>query len=277
MTKCAELLNRTVEVDFVDINVGCPIDLVYKKGGGCALMNRSAKFQQIVRCMNQVLDVPLTVKIRTGVQERVNLAHQLLPKLRDWGAALVTLHGRSREQRYTKLADWQYIEQCVTAASPMPLFGNGDILSYEDTNRALQTGVAGVMIARGALLKPWLFTEIKEQRHWDISSSERLDILRDFTHYGLEHWGSDTQGVEKTRRFLLEWLSFLCRYVPVGLLERLPQRINERPPYYLGRDYLETLMASQKAADWVRISEMLLGPVPPNFVFLPKHKANAYK
>nr|XP_011748719.1 tRNA-dihydrouridine(47) synthase [NAD(P)(+)]-like [Macaca nemestrina] len=228
-------------------------------------------------CLCAVLDVPLTVKIRTGVQERVNLAHRLLPELRDWGVALVTLHGRSREQRYTKLADWQYIEECVKAASPMPLFGNGDILSFEDANRAMQTGVAGIMIARGALLKPWLFTEIKEQRHWDISSSERLDILQDFTNYGLEHWGSDTQGVEKTRRFLLEWLSFLCRYVPVGLLERLPQRINERPPYYLGRDYLETLMASQKAADWIRISEMLLGPVPPNFVFLPKHKANAYK
>ncbi|XP_005405814.1 PREDICTED: tRNA-dihydrouridine(47) synthase [NAD(P)(+)]-like isoform X5 [Chinchilla lanigera] len=277
MTKCAELLNRTIEVDFVDINVGCPIDLVYKKGGGCALMNRPAKFQQIVRGMSQVLDVPLTVKIRTGVQEHVNLAHRLLPELRAWGAALVTLHGRSREQRYTKLADWQYIRQCVEVASPMPLFGNGDILSYEDANRAKQTGVAGIMIARGALLKPWLFTEIKEQRHWDISSSERLDILRDFTRYGLEHWGSDTQGVEKTRRFLLEWLSFLCRYVPVGLLELLPQRINERPPYYLGRDYLETLMASQQAADWIRISEMLLGPVPPNFAFLPKHKANAYK
>ncbi|XP_070129643.1 tRNA-dihydrouridine(47) synthase [NAD(P)(+)]-like isoform X4 [Equus caballus] len=277
MTKCAELLNRTVDVDFVDINVGCPIDLVYKKGGGCALMQRSGKFQQIVRGMSQVLDVPLTVKLRTGVQERTPLAHRLLPELRTWGAALVTLHGRSREQRYTKLADWRYIEQCVAAASPMPLFGNGDILSYEDANRAMQTGVAGVMIARGALLKPWLFTEIKEQRHWDISASERLDILRDFTHYGLEHWGSDTQGVERTRRFLLEWLSFLCRYVPVGLLERLPQRLNERPPYFLGRDYLETLLASQRAADWIRISEMLLGPVPRDFVFLPKHKANAYK
>ncbi|XP_074421827.1 tRNA-dihydrouridine(47) synthase [NAD(P)(+)]-like isoform X2 [Larus michahellis] len=240
MTKCAELLNQTIEVDFVDINVGCPIDLVYKKGGGCALMTRSNKFEQIVRGMN-------------------------------------SLHGRSREQRYTRGADWDYIAECAKIASPMPLFGNGDILSYEDADRAMKMGVSGIMIARGALIKPWLFTEIKEQRHWDISSSERFDILKDFTNYGLEHWGSDTQGVEKTRKFLLEWLSFLCRYIPVGLLEHLPQKINERPPYYVGRDYLETLMASQNVDDWIRISELLLGAVPTNFTFLPKHKANSYR
>ncbi|KAM9215396.1 tRNA-dihydrouridine(47) synthase [NAD(P)(+)]-like [Leptosomus discolor] len=277
MTKCAELLNQTIEVDFVDINVGCPIDLVYKKGGGCALMTRANKFEQIVRGMNSVLDVPLTVKIRTGVQEKINVAHKIIPKIREWGASMVTLHGRSREQRYTRSADWDYIAECAKIASPMPLFGNGDILSYEDANRAMQMGVSGVMIARGALIKPWLFTEIKEQRHWDISSSERFDILKDFTNYGLEHWGSDTQGVEKTRKFLLEWLSFLCRYIPVGLLEHLPQKINERPPYYVGRDYLETLMASQNVDDWIKISELLLGPVPASFTFLPKHKANSYR
>ncbi|XP_060771453.1 tRNA-dihydrouridine(47) synthase [NAD(P)(+)]-like [Neoarius graeffei] len=276
MTRCAELLNHNIDVDFVDINSGCPIDLVYKKGGGCGLMTRTKKFEQIVRGMNSVLDVPLTVKIRTGVQQNCNIAHKLIPELKKWGVSMITLHGRSREQRYTKLADWSYIDTCSKFATPVPLFGNGDILSYEDAMRARETGVSGIMVARGALIKPWLFTEIKEQRHWDISSSERLQILQDFTHFGLEHWGSDTQGVEKTRSFLLEWLSFTCRYIPVGLLERV-QKINERPPYYLGRDYLETLMASQHVDDWIRISEMLLGPVPKNFSFLPKHKANAYK
>ncbi|KAM9307572.1 tRNA-dihydrouridine(47) synthase [NAD(P)(+)]-like [Gastrophryne carolinensis] len=277
MTKCAEVLNTSIDVDFVDINVGCPIDLVYNKGGGCGLMTRVSKFESIVKGMNTVLDVPVTVKIRTGVQEKNNLAHKLIPQLRDWGVSMITLHGRSREQRYTRLADWDYIGQCADIADPLPLFGNGDIFSFEDANRAMATGVSGIMLARGALVKPWLFTEIKEQRHWDISSSERFSILQDYSNYGLEHWGSDTEGVEKTRRFMLEWLSFLCRYIPVGLLERLPQKINERPPYYMGRDYLETLMASQNVGDWIKISEMLLGPVPQDFTFLPKHKANSYK
>lgn len=277
MTRCAELINNNTDVDFVDINSGCPIDLVYKKGGGCGLMTRTRKFEQIIKGMNYVLDVPLTVKIRTGVQEKNNIAHKLIPEMKKWGVSMITLHGRSREQRYTKLADWDYITTCSMLASPVPLFGNGDILSYEDAMKARDTGVSGIMIARGALIKPWIFTEIKESRHWDISSGERLDILRDFTNYGLEHWGSDTRGVEKTRTFMLEWLSFMCRYIPVGLLERVPQKINERPPYYMGRNYLESLMASQNVGDWVRISEMLLGPVPKNFNFLPKHKANAYK
>lgn len=95
---------------------------------------------------------------------------------------------------------------------------------------------------------------------------------------GLEHWGTDQKGVETTRRFLLEWLSFLYRYIPVGLLEVLPQDMNQRPPSHMcGRNDLETLMLSKNSADWVKISEMLLGPVPDGFYFEAKHKANAYK
>ncbi|ELT97828.1 hypothetical protein CAPTEDRAFT_165435 [Capitella teleta] len=278
MTKTAQMLCNEIDVDFIDINCGCPIDLVYQKGEGCALMSRTGRFQHICQGMTSVMDIPLTVKIRTGIYDDKNIAHQLVPKLRDWGVSMVTLHGRSREQRYTRLADWKYIDKCSRLADPMPMFGNGDIMSFEDYNFAREnSNVAGTMIARGALIKPWIFTEIKEQRHWDISAPERLDLLREFTNCGLTHWGSDTQGVATTRRFLLEWLSFLHRYIPVGVLERVPQKINERPPSYFCRNDLETMMASSNCGDWIKISELLLGPVPDGFSFLPKHKANSYQ
>ncbi len=134
------------------------------------------------------------------------------------------------------------------------------------------------MLGRGALIKPWLPTEIKERRNWDISATERLDMLKDFTRFGLEQWGSDQQGVNRTRRFLLEWLSFLHRYIPVGILEVVPQHMNQRPPNNLcGRSDLETIMMSKNCADWIKLSEMLLGKVSDDFQFEPKHKANSYK
>ncbi|XP_041971348.1 tRNA-dihydrouridine(47) synthase [NAD(P)(+)]-like [Aricia agestis] len=279
ISKVAQLLQENTELDFIDLNLGCPIDLIYKKGGGSGMMHRLAALETSVRSASSLLSIPFTAKIRTGIYQDKKIAHNIAPKLAKWGASLITLHGRSKEARYTKMADWEYIEQCAQAAAPCPVFGNGDILSYEDyiQRRQLAPTVQGVMIGRGALVKPWVFTEIKEERLWDISSNERFDIIKKFCNYGLEHWGSDTQGVENTRRFLLEWLSFLYRYVPVGLLERPPQKINERPPTYFGRNDLETLMASGNCEDWIKISEMILGPVPDGFLFLPKHKANSYQ
>ncbi|XP_073941484.1 dihydrouridine synthase 3 [Choristoneura fumiferana] len=278
ITKVAQLLQENTDLDFIDLNLGCPIDLIYKKGGGSGMMHRLSALEASVRCASKLLSVPFTVKMRTGVYQDKKIAHTIVPKMGEWGASLITLHGRSREARYTRSADWEYIETCAQAAAPCPVFGNGDILSYEDyvQRREIAPTVKGVMIGRGALIKPWVFTEIKEQKLWDISSNERLEIIKKYANYGLEHWGSDTQGVENTRRFLLEWLSFLYRYVPVGLLERPPQKINERPPSYFGRNDLETLMASGNCLDWIKISEMLLGPVPDGFNFLPKHKTNAY-
>ncbi|KAK7072357.1 tRNA-dihydrouridine(47) synthase [NAD(P)(+)]-like protein [Halocaridina rubra] len=276
MIKCSQLLDQHTDIDFIDINMGCPIDLIFKQGGGSALMRRQTCLEHMVKGMTNVLSVPLTLKMRTAIYHDTHVAHNIITKAKLWDVSLITLHGRSKEQRYVKLADWKYINECAAVADPIPLFGNGDVLSYEDYDYHVDnSNVSGIMIGRGALIKPWVFKEIKEKKHWDISSSERFDMLKRYVQYGMEHWGSDTEGLEKTRRFLLEWLSFLHRYIPVGILDQT-QRINQRPPLYKGRDDLETLMASRSVTDWVKISEMLLGPTPPEFNFLPKHKANAY-
>ena len=233
----------------------------------------------------------------------------------------VTIHGRSRLQRYKNLANWDFIRKCATSqetqrttmstmitssqtdaddaivqtfestttaadssessAVAVPraaVIGNGDIYSFTDWNRELASGELDTcMLARGALIKPWLPQEIKEQRHWDISATERMDILKNFVKYGLEYWGSDDSGVSRCRRFLLEWQSFLHRYIPVGLLERVPHQMNERPPRFCGRNDLETLLASQDSNDWVKITEMAGLPAPSSdYKFTPKHRANAY-
>ncbi|KJE91915.1 tRNA-dihydrouridine synthase 3 [Capsaspora owczarzaki ATCC 30864] len=303
MGNAAELLSNHCELDFIDVNCGCPIDLVVERGQGSALLSRPSRLETIAKGMLQVSTVPITIKLRTGFSEDRLVAHTLIPRLANLGVSLVTLHGRTRAQRYSRLADWQYINQCAEAAPTLPVYGtcrfrnssviflpvlvpadsnsllsgNGDIMSYQEAmEHREKTKVSGLMLARGALIKPWVFTEIKESRTWDISSGERFDMLKKFVNYGLEHWGSDTRGVETTRRFLLEWQSFLCRYVPAELVEVLPQRIHERPQPFYGRNDLETLMASRNAADWLKLSEMLLGPVPGDFNFQPKHIANSY-
>ncbi|XP_014256846.1 tRNA-dihydrouridine(47) synthase [NAD(P)(+)]-like isoform X2 [Cimex lectularius] len=278
LTRCAQLVDENAKVDFVDINMGCPIDLIYRQGGGSAMLRSRSQVRSVVNGVSRVLSVPLTVKVRTGVTAKNFVSHKYMADMRQAGVSLVTVHGRSREQRFVRKADWEYIETCAKEASPMAVFGNGDILSYRDYELARERSptAQGVMIGRGALMKPWIFTEIKEKRNIDMTSSQRFEILGKFVNYGLEHWGSDTRGVEITRRFLLEWLSFLYRYIPVGILVNPPQVMNARPPYYRGRDEMETLMASGNCSDWIKISEMLLNKVPEGFTFLPKHKANAW-
>jgi tRNA-dihydrouridine synthase 3 len=298
-TRVAEVLanEESIEIDFLDMNLGCPLDLICNKGAGACMMLREKKLRGSLEGMLKVLNCPVTIKMRTGWSEKEPIAHRLQQNIQKWGIdgiGAFMLHGRSRLQRYSRLANWDYITEVGCSQSSefnqIPLIGNGDIYSFtdyeekilknvekRDENGGVNNLVPCAMLGRGALIKPWLPTEIKERRHWDISASERLDMLKEFTRFGLEHWGSDQQGVNRTRRFLLEWLSFLHRYVPVGMLEVVPQQMNQRPPQIIGRSDLETKFLSKNCADWIKISEMLLGKVPSGFEFEPKHKANSYK
>uniref|UniRef100_A0A914YTX3 tRNA-dihydrouridine(47) synthase [NAD(P)(+)] n=1 Tax=Panagrolaimus superbus TaxID=310955 RepID=A0A914YTX3_9BILA len=280
MTKAAQIITDELDVDFIDINLGCPIDVVNEKGGGCMLAQRSNKLLKVVYAMSSVMrDMPLTVKLRYGIKEGKREAHHVMKRLVETcPPAMITLHPRSKEQRYSRLAEWDYVPQCAEAiGGKVPFWVCGDVISPESYYDRLQNfPIDGVMVGRGALIKPWIFKEIEDKQLWDISATERLDICKEFVNYGLEHWGSDDTGVETTRRFMLEWLSFSHRYVPIGLLEVLPPKINARPPGYKGRNELETLLGSSKSSDWVKITEMFLGKPSEGFLFAPKHKANAY-
>jgi len=282
--RCVQALDDTIECDFIDINMGCPIDLICNKGAGSMLLEKPKRMEELVRSSNLICSVPLTFKTRMGYKDTSRVAHTFAPNIKEWGAAALTLHGRTRAQRYSREADWEYIKK-VADASSVPIIGNGDIYTYHDYVENVvknQDSIATCMIARGALVKPWIFTEIKEQRNWDISSHERFEMLKDFTRFGLEHWGSDERGVEQTRRFLLEWMSFTYRYTPIGLLEtingELPNvSMTQRPPKFVGRDDMESMLASDDASVWVDICEKLLGKAPEGWKFTPKHKSNAYK
>lgn len=285
----------------IDLNVGCPIDLVYREGAGSALMDSPPKLDKMLRGMNAVSgNTPITVKIRMGTKDKQPTAQKLVDRLvlgagndghrnTPCGVAAITLHGRSRQQRYTRSADWEYInatsalmanlnakaaelDSTINAPDERDLpnphkgstthnnvffIGNGDIYSHEHYHSHFQTPhpVSGAMLARGALIKPWLFEEITSNTnsYLDKSATERLSYIEKFCRYGLEAWGSDEIGVGQTRRFLLEWLSFSCRYVPVGLLEVLPPNIQDRPPRYRGRSELEGLLGSDDYRDWIKI------------------------
>ena len=97
-----------------------------------------------------------------------------------------------------------------------------------------------------------------------LSTHVCLYILYQYSNYGMDHWGSDTQGINTTRRFLLEWLSFTHRYVPIGVLQAndsdaLPQVMQDRPPTFVPRSELEGLLSSGNAQDWIKITAMFLG------------------
>ncbi|KAK9473872.1 uncharacterized protein V1510DRAFT_391090 [Dipodascopsis tothii] len=284
----------------INLNCGCPIDLIYRAGAGSALLDSGAKLMRILKGMNAASgEIPVTAKIRMGTRDNHPNAKKLVTRMmREGDVAAITLHGRSRQQRYTRSADWGYIGETAalvrelnverteadTAAgkesadrAPVWFVGNGDCYSWKDWWDAVDNhGVDSVMIARGALIKPWIFEEIDKRDYIDKSATERLDMIKQFAGLGLAHWGSDEYGVNTTRRFLCELLSFTHRYVPVGLLEVLPPRIQDRPPLWRGRNELETLLGSGDYRDWVKISEMFLGPAHESFNFVPKHRSNAY-
>lgn len=91
LTRCCQVLRDEADVDFIDLNLGCPIDLVYKTGAGCAMLNRLNILESVVKSATELLDIPFTVKTRTGVYMDKPLAHKIAPKFKDWGVSMLNV------------------------------------------------------------------------------------------------------------------------------------------------------------------------------------------
>ena len=144
----------------IDINMGCPVKKIAKKGGGSGLIREPDLAARIVEAVSQAVHVPVTVKTRLGWCGSDADPVTWCQQLQNAGAQLLTLHGRTREQGFKGHADWQAIAQ-VKAALTIPVIANGDINTPEDAQRCLAiTGADGVMVGRGSMGAPWLVGQI---------------------------------------------------------------------------------------------------------------------
>jgi tRNA-dihydrouridine synthase 3 len=200
---------------FVDLNCGCPIDEITRRGLGSSLLRKPGRLGRLVVAMKRAVSVPVTVKLRLGWHEGKENVSDVARVCEESGADAIAVHGRTREQRYSRAADWDVIGR-VASERGIPIIGNGDILTaYEARDRMARCGVRSVMLGRGALIKPWLFREIREGRTWLPSPAERFAVIWRFVELLREHFGTDERGRRRALRFLPWHLNFFCRYRPL--------------------------------------------------------------
>jgi nifR3 family TIM-barrel protein len=161
MAEAAELVVRYYAPDFIDINFGCPVKKVVKRNGGSGCLRDLGLVQRIIRAVQGAVAIPVTVKTRSGWDEATRDPVAIALRCQDAGAAMFTLHPRTRTQMYRGQATWEEIARVKEALS-IPVVGNGDIKTAADAVRMRnETGCDGVMIARGSFGNPWIFGEAR--------------------------------------------------------------------------------------------------------------------
>lgn len=187
--EAAKIVENKMRPDIIDINMGCPVPKVaIKNQAGSALLKDLEKIKDIVSAVVKAVNVPVTVKIRSGWDEKNINAVEVAKICESAGAQAITIHGRTRAQGYSGKADWKIIK-AVKEAVKIPVIGNGDIANVYECKKMLEeTGCDAVMIGRGVLGNPWLIRDCvayleKGQTPKEVSFQEKIDMMRE--HYNL--------------------------------------------------------------------------------------------
>jgi tRNA-dihydrouridine synthase B len=187
--------------DIVDINMGCPAKSVASRGAGVGMMRTPLKIARLFRKLSAALRVPVTGKIRLGWEDMrtYKLAARIVEEN---GGSLIAIHGRTKEQNYGGLADWDAIAE-VKAAVRIPVIGNGDVKTVSDIDRMRQyTGCDAVMIGRAAIANPWIFSRLDREQ---VSPEQVREIVRQHLARNVEFYGPE-DGQRLFRKHAVQYL-----------------------------------------------------------------------
>lgn len=189
--------------DIIDINMGCSVHRVATKGAGAGLLRDPDKVARIMKRTTASVRVPVTAKIRLGWDWKSRNYPEVVHALQENGAAMIAVHGRTRDQGYTGSADWDAIARIVEQAR-VPVIGNGDVLTPDDADRLkAETGCAAVMIGRGAVGHPWIFKRLHRNQ---VTPADRLALVRRHFLLMLESYGTES-AVLRVRKHLTRYLN----------------------------------------------------------------------
>lgn len=214
MVEAAKMAENAAEIagghgaDVIDINFGCPVNKIARRGAGSGMMKEPDKMVQITKMITDAVRLPVTVKTRLGWDEDSKIIVELAERLQDVGISALTIHGRTRCQMYTGVADWTLIGKVKeNPRIRIPIIGNGDINSPQKAKEAFDRyGVDGIMIGRATYGHPWIFREI---RHYldtgellpQMSVTERVSLAKRHLAKSIEFKGEKV-GILEMRRHL---------------------------------------------------------------------------
>ena len=212
MAEAAKKVIDWKQPDFIDLNFGCPVNKVVSKNGGSSLLRDCPALTAVASAVAKAVPIPVTAKIRIGWDAQTINAPRVVHLLEDSGIAAVTIHGRTRAQGYSGLADWEVIGDCA-ANSGIPVVGNGDIASGRDVELRLRTTrVSGLMIGRAAMSYPWVFREAKHylatgEQPAKVPADERWKFILRHCRLATEHgrYGAEKFTVQAMRSRLMAY------------------------------------------------------------------------